>query len=81
MSLPEVAVVVAVTFGELVADVVATGLKALMEPGSTSRSPRVPFLEAFTRTRIALSIRTTSLKIKVKNTTTLPFLSRKKKNN
>lgn len=56
ISLPEVGLVVAVSFGEVVAGVVATGSKALMEPGSILRSPRVPFSEAFFRTRIASSI-------------------------
>ena len=73
-----VAVVVAV--GELVAEVVGTD-KILMDSGSTSRSPMDPFLEACFRTSIVSFMRTSSLKIMVKNTTTLPFLSRKKENN
>ena len=75
--LPGVALVVAV--GELVANIVGTDRRSLMDSGSTLRPPMVPFSEAFLRTRIASSIGTTSLKIMVKDTTTLPFLSRKKK--
>ena len=75
--LPGVALVVAV--GELVANIVGTDRRSLMDSGSTLRPPMVPFSEAFFRTRIASSIGTTSLKIMVKDTTTLPFLSRKKR--